>query len=92
MLLTLLPAHAFRYSTLAAASGEKQQQAPAGAGILGQAAPAGGILGQAAAAAKRVTVDWKCLIGEAAVDIRMGRLTAGLKGGALLLPVRHPLS
>ncbi len=59
-----------RYSTLAAASGDKQQ-----------AAAAGGILGQATA--KKVVAEWKCLIGEAAVSISMGRITAGLKGAWL---------
>ncbi len=53
----------YKYSVLAAASGEKQPAA-AGPGSVG-----------AVQAAKRIQTDWKLVLGEAAVDIRLGRIT-----------------
>lgn len=47
------------------------------------AAPAAGSAAAAAAvpAGKKIQVDWSIILGEAAVDIRVGRVTEGVKAG-----------
>uniref|UniRef100_A0A383VDZ0 PTHB1 N-terminal domain-containing protein n=1 Tax=Tetradesmus obliquus TaxID=3088 RepID=A0A383VDZ0_TETOB len=64
---------AYKYSNLAAASGSKeqqQQQQQAGG------PPAGAVSG------KRIQADWTVVLGEAALDIRTGRITANTRADA----------
>ncbi|KAJ9513997.1 hypothetical protein QJQ45_021078 [Haematococcus lacustris] len=56
----------YKYKSLAAASGEKQAEGK----------PVGGANLQVG---KRVTADWKVILGESAVDLRCGRLSKGLQ-------------
>eukprot|EP00877_Chromochloris_zofingiensis_P007511 jgi/Chrzof1/3012/Cz12g08060.t1 len=59
----------YKYSVLAAASGEKDTAPAAGSAAAAAAVPAG----------KKIQVDWSIILGEAAVDIRVGRVTEGVK-------------
>ncbi|KAG2452068.1 hypothetical protein HYH02_003104 [Chlamydomonas schloesseri] len=71
-----LELEAYKYKVIAAASSEKQaakEVASPGRGTSSMgAAPSG------AGSSKRVQADWKVVLGEAAIDIRVGRFSQGL--------------
>ncbi|WIA14131.1 hypothetical protein OEZ85_002674 [Tetradesmus obliquus] len=66
---------AYKYSNLAAASGSKEQQQQQQQQQAG-GPPAGAVSG------KRIQADWTVVLGEAALDIRTGRITANTRADA----------
>ncbi|WIA34315.1 hypothetical protein OEZ86_012654 [Tetradesmus obliquus] len=67
---------AYKYSNLAAASGSKEQQQQQQQQQQQGGPPAGAVSG------KRIQADWTVVLGEAALDIRTGRITANTRADA----------